>query len=479
MSLRNVSSFHSCEIGLQTAIFNRHLAGKPKFAVTNRDHVSLSIDALHGAKQPRLMTLSSKTKNSSALRAQRRLLNLMLVVISLILGCEKPCHSDFDCPEQSFCSATQRCTTECFTDEDCLRPPECAGNPSACLCKGSHCNPYGACVGGCGFDDGKSMPDVTPDPTGPAVIEGYDDPAGSGKTFIFSSLGLAPSPEDADLSALCQESQVCQDNGFWIFGELANASIQEAVNDGETLILLELNGIDNDFRGNDRNLSVKLYSAYDADWPARSSNNFAIPQGANKCCEFIINEYSLSPNTRQALARAPARLVQGELLTLGTVNADMVLGIGKPPHSPIKMNNLRLSGRVASDFSKIRSGLFSTVLPAQDLARRDNPYCKEINLYCPEPSEDSSLLDLALNLLQPDVDLDHDGLEHFLLGPNRRVGECYDGCGRQCSSIGPLIPPSISNDPSSCVFHEDIQDGFSSIFRFEATEASIVGVGSR
>ena len=404
------------------------------------------------------------------------LLSTLLGASLTLSGCQTRCFSDFDCGDLSFCTPSGRCETECFTDKDCTNPPECDGNPAACECKGLRCNPYGACVGQCYSDFTKVQAPPEQDEI-PTEIEGWDRPPGEGKAFILKTLAIAGETSGFNLDGRCKGTGECIDNSLWQLGELGNASIRQGLLNGETLLLIELAGIDEDFRGNDRNLTLKIYAARDADQPIRSSNNFSIPEGASSCCEFKLSEQSVRGNPRQAIARAPARIELGDLRTLGTVYLRVAISIGSPPYPELDLRRLLISSRVSSDFSQMSDGLLGAALPARTLAQTNNPYCQTLSTFCPQTLPDSSLLDLVVALLQPDLDLDGDGLEVVLPGANGRIAECYDGCGLNCAEFGPTIPPYDTAEPYTCALQPEIQDGFSVTFSFDAVQAYIVGIG--
>ena len=403
-------------------------------------------------------------------------MSLVCTALLFLSSCQTRCFSDFDCGDLSFCTSSGRCETECFTDRDCTHPPECEGNPAACECKGLRCNPYGACIGQCytNFENQTTTPPMTELPT---EIEGWDRPPGEGKAFILKTLAIAGQSSGFNLDNRCKGTGECIDNSLWQLGELGNASIRQGLLNGETLLLIELSGIDEEFRGNDDNLTLKLYAARDADQPIRSSNNFSIPEGATKCCEFKLSEQSIRGNPRQAIARAPARIDLGDLRTLGSVYIRVAISIGSPPYPELDLRRLLISSRVASDFSTMSDGLLGAGIPVRTLAVTENPYCQTLNSLCPQTLPDSSLLDLVVALLQPDLDLDGDGRENVYAGANGRIAECYDGCGLNCGSQGNTIPPFDPAEPHTCALQPEIQDGYSVTFSFDAVQAYVVGIG--
>ena len=67
---------------------------------------------------------------------------------------------------------------------------------------------------------------------------------------------------------------------------------------------MELAGLEENYRGEDESLTVKVYGARDADNPPYPRNNFGTVPGSEDCCAFRINPQSLQGNPPQAFARA-------------------------------------------------------------------------------------------------------------------------------------------------------------------------------
>jgi len=401
---------------------------------------------------------------------------LALVAVGVGPGCQTRCFNAFDCGEGAFCAAG-RCETECFSDEDCQNPPECAGNPAACQCKGLRCNSTGRCVGRC-----LSKP-VGPTAVGPRSelpdeIEGYDVRAGDGgEAFIVDSLAIADQGRGFDVDGRCRGTGDCIDNSLWQLGQLGNDQIRQGLRSGETLLLIEMAGLDKEFRGDDPSLTVKIYGARDADEPFFPANNFETPRGATKCCEFKVNPQSVNGFPPQARARAPAKVVGGFLRSLVPVLISFTLTVGVPPHPEIKIAEVLISARLAADLSRLSNGLIGGAVPVNTLAQTENPYCKTLNSLCPRTLPDSTLIDLIASILQPDVDLDFpvDGLELLRGGADGRIAQCFDGCLGGCEGVP--VPPQNANRPHTCALQPEMADGYSLGLTFSAVHAKIVGIG--
>jgi hypothetical protein len=402
-----------------------------------------------------------------------------LVMVGTAPGCQTRCVSSNECGTQAFCNAEGRCETQCFTNEDCREPPDCRGNPSACECRGLLCNSSGKCVGRCvGAREGGSL--EGPGASLPSELEGWDSAPGFGEAFIVETLAIADESVGFNIDGRCRGTGDCIDNSLWQLGQLGNDQIRQGLRSGETLLLVELAGLNDDFGrngGNDDSLTVKFYGGRDADVPFFPANNFQTPPNGGDCCQFKINPQSVAGVPPQARARAPARLLRGRLESLVPVPIQFTLTVGVPPHPEIRIEKVLLSGRVAANLSRLSDGLIGGAVPVNTLAQTDNPYCKTLNSLCPRALPDSTLIDLIASILQPDVDLDipPDGLELLQGGSDGRIERCYDGCAGGC--MGQIIQPIDPMEPHTCALQPEIADGYSIGLLFEAVGAQILGVG--
>lgn len=401
-------------------------------------------------------------------------------------GCQVRCESNFDCGDQGYCSPSGRCETECFSDQDCQKPPECLNNPTACRPKGLRCNGVGRCVGQYQFV--RPQVDFEPDVERvPDEIQGWDDPPGSGRAFIINQIAIAGQDRGFDIDGQCT-ADGCIDNFLWHLGELGNDQIRQGLLGGESLLLLELAGLDEPYRGDDSSMTVKIYGARDADDPFFPANNFKVPPGFTTCCEFKINPQSLSGLPPQARARAPARIERGRLRSLAPVPIQFTLTVGSPPHPEIRLERVLLSGRVPSSLDEFDEGLLGGAVPINTLAQTENPYCKTPSPRCSVQFVDSTLIDLVSTLLgpQPDVDLDFDGLECVRdTDGDGVINVCCDGVGLNDSCAGgttmgcpgAMVDPVDRTKPYTCAQAPDIADGYSVGITFTAVKATIVGFG--
>jgi hypothetical protein len=416
-----------------------------------------------------------------------------LAAFSFGPGCQASCRINEDCGNSgSFCHLG-RCETECFTDIDCRSPPQCQNNPTQCIPKGLRCNTYGRCVGS--YTVPRKGSTITPPMTDTGVIQGWDDYPAIGKAFIVNQIAIAAKDQGFDLDGNCdpQSGRGCVDNILWQLGELGNDQIRQGLLGGESLLLIELAGLDDPYKGDQKTLTVKIYGARDADDPFFPANNFKVPPGHTTCCEFKINPESLSGPPPQARARAPARIDRGRLFSLAPVPIQFTLTVGTPPHPEIRLERVLLSARVpAGQFGPgqegIQDGLLGGAVPINTLAQTQNPYCKTVSPRCTVQFTDSTLIDLVATLLspQPDIDLDipPDGLCEVLdTDGDGRIDTCCLGNGASAAAdaqghcLKAKVPPIDPMQPWTCAQSPRIADGYSVAITFTAVGATIVGVG--
>ena len=402
-------------------------------------------------------------------------------------GCQTRCFNAFDCGPGSFCSVEGRCETECFTDENCREPVECIDNPAGCRPKGLICNAQGKCTGNYRLSDNGPVRDVNVREI-PAEIDGWDDPPGTGAAFIINRLAVASEGRGFDVDGECGDDG-CVDNYLWSLGDFANDQIQQGLDNGQSLLLVELAGLDQPFVGNDRSLSLKVYSALDADSIFFAGNNFQPADGQSGCCEFRINPKSLGGFPRVARARAPAEIDGGRIRSLLPVTVDFVLAVGSQPHPEVRLERVKISGRVTSDLQKFSDGLLGGAVPVNNLAQIENPYCITESARCPRRfNRGSTMMDLVSFMLspRPDIDLDGDGLECvFDTDGDSSIDTCCNGDsggGDACPVDGrcptdPILPLVSGRPDWQCALNPNIADGYSLAFTFTAVAASIVGIG--
>ncbi|MFO0725855.1 MAG: hypothetical protein U1E65_18875 [Myxococcota bacterium] len=398
--------------------------------------------------------------------------------LTLILGalfaswsgtaCQTRCARAEDCGDEGFCRGGQ-CELECYSDLDCTQPPECRDSPISCVPRGLRCTSRGHCIGGVT----PKSPTPIDNPKDPVVdVPGWDDPTGTGHAFVVDHLSIAAPGHGMNVDDRCQGPGDCVDNKLAMLGQLANDQINQGLISGETLLLVELAGLDPAFRGNQDALTVKLYSGHDADNPIDVNNNFQPTPGQNRCCEFKANPGSLNGPGGQPGARSAAKIDGGLLKSLVPVTMNFTLTVGRAPHPEIALAFATISAEVPSNLQTLRVGMLGGAIPMAKLAAIDNPYCGSLSSLCPRGLTRSSILDMLSTLVTPDIDLDDkpDGLEQVVGGANGRISTCIDGDG---SVIGPQDPAQ----PWTCALEAEMRDGYSIGLNFSAVAATVVGIG--
>ncbi len=403
-------------------------------------------------------------------------------------GCQQRCTGSFDCQGHGYCEITTgRCEVDCLTDRDCREPPECRDNPAACIPKGLFCTSDNRCSGPPQFlgENERRRPKGTPIPN---RADGASDRPGSGPAFVVNSLAIAGQGIGMNVDQRGEgDGEI--DNAMWKLGPLANAEISQGINSGQSLLLMELAGLDKDFRGTDESLTVNIYAGIDADEHFYAANNFEVPPNQTTCCEFKISSSSLYSNQQQgyeqARSIAPAAIQRNQLRSFATVRVQFTLTVGQPPYHEVVLENMLLSGRVSTNLDRISYGLIGAAIPASSLARIPNPYCKAGGPGCPGNLAGGNLLDLATWTLgkRPDIDLDYDGLECLVDSTGDSfVDLCCDGQGQLDQSCeinscpGFEVAGSSPQNPGSCATNDAIADGYSVGMRFSAVKAYLKGL---
>lgn len=428
-------------------------------------------------------------------------------------GCMYACTSDFECasPQPTYCDRFSSCTlrggTRCTAEHTCTGDPfpgdpaalasivaptapalTCAGNGFTLLlstradpcasrgcgescraCDGSSpachsgagaCDASGACVAE--SEVSCPLPSAVPAP------DGWDAIPGTGHAFVLSGVAIADAQHGFDLGGTCTGVS-CADNRLADLGPLVNDQLRQGLLGGETLILVEVAGIEGSTT-DDPSVTIKLYGGRDADDPFFPANNFRVPEGESTCCEFRVNPHSLDANG-QARARVRGQLRNGVLSSVGPFDIDLALTFGVPPHPVLRLSRARLMARVPSHMGELQDGVLGAVMSIGALAELDNPYCKTINNRCPSQNPESSMLDFIAGNFQPDIDLDvpADGLERVEV-VDGMVSQCIDGCGPgSCAVVPPIDPAS----PASCALDPRMADGYSIAFTLSGPAARI------
>jgi len=319
-------------------------------------------------------------------------------------------------------------------------------------CFGAVC---GTPCGGCSAAQRGCMPDPSGNvcdfsgrcapPDASCPTQGWEDAPSTGAAFVVSDIALTGAGIGAHIA------------------EHGNSLVRSSVLGGELLLLAELAGLDYEIRyGEDPHLTLKLYEAIDGDAQFFPANNFEGPD----CCQFLIAQRSLDGG--QAAVRLPGRLAGGVVENVGTREGPELPFPFFVPGPSMPLENAFFTLTFSSDGNALE-GTLGGVLSINSLFRIQNPFCAgESNPLCPTGRVQSTLLDLFTGYLPPDVDVDSDGLERIIIGPDGRAMQCLDGDGTE-------VPPLVFGAPETCPGRPEMADGYALGYAVRMVPARIIG----
>jgi len=258
-----------------------------------------------------------------------------------------------------------------------------------------------------------------------------------GFTNVFDKIEQFPAGEGVDIN-----DDGIPDNHLSNLRPLFNASLEDGFARGTWIFLIELTDWDGPPVADDPDLSVTLYTGFDADSPPNLENDFS-GEG-----EFLVDSRQLDVSCAP-LAITHGAVLEGRSLTLRPEEWKFQIeGVGIFPYV-----DMRMSANYAPDFSTFEGDVGGVWLPCSLYKATGPDY------------PGGTLLGLIVNqfsLPDPDIDRDGDGLETFV-GDGNSIAECIDGDG------------SVLPGPE-CACDERIVDGYSVSFRTSGVTASIVGI---
>lgn len=324
-----------------------------------------------------------------------------LSLLALSSSCGGGCQTNFDCGAGSYCDEGS-CVTECSTDLDCQQPPECRSDPLSCRPKGERCDGSGRCIGE--YTAVTRGTDLIPSSSS-TTSDGWDDAPGSGAVFVMSKIQINGA-ESVAVHVDGANATYAFDNKLSFIASLANERINEGIKRGETIILMEVAGLDEGYRGDDDSVTLKFYDGIDADDPIDPENNGA--PGAR----FYVKPSSLDTSGAHIRSKAAARIQDGIIRSTGVVPG-LVFSLLLSPTETFDIGLARpvILARLPQTLNSIEDGILFAAVPARDLHEIDNLACvygsSELQ-WSAAQCEDSSFLDLALfadSSAQPDVSL--------------------------------------------------------------------------
>lgn len=354
-------------------------------------------------------------------------------------------------------------------------PVECRDQPQNCPIKGLFCTQRGKCV----------QPPIPPregedfEVPFTGVPDGWADPVALGDTFIVNLIQIADPSQGFDLDG---NNRI--DNVLGPLGTELNVPLRQGVQGGDVLLMFEIAGLDDPYTGDDPSVTLKFYRAVDAN--DIGADNFMNP-GTGSCCEFDVSLGSTGVDgegNRIAIARGPAKVEGGRLITTRPLEIAFPITIGSPPFPTIVLERITLSAGVDSDRQRLSRGIFGGAVAARSVSTVRNPFCSSSGSQLCPGGTSSKLLDLVTTLAgpAPDIDLDGDGRECALdSNGDFLVDLCCDGAGpavcskNQGACPGATIASLDPADPALCTAAPDFADGYSIAFTFSAVRARVVG----
>lgn len=364
------------------------------------------------------------------------------------------------------------CRSDCRSDETC-------GNGIVDFAIGEICDGSATCgadcmtVTGCGDGTVEAPEECENDPANTDPWDGCDAACRNEIALVMSSLGLAGRGEGCDFNG-----DGTPDNAFARALGLLSAAfgplIEQAITNGDVTLLLAFLGLDDPSGANDDDFRIAWLQGADGDMDAM--NNFS---GSG---EFLVDSGALNPDG------SPLTSVQSSVASsnLSGGPEDIPLPIG---FFPIELRQGQVLGRTVADggeLYEIQDGLLCGGIPASLLALLGG-FIGDMLVTDPpcDGGMNAELLDVIIgggqatinfgsmsipvrfSATPPDLDLDADGLEDFVIDSGDGscqavVTACIDGDGTRVDGRGCFSSPQIA-------------DGYSAAFDFTAIRAQLIG----
>ncbi|MFT5357387.1 MAG: cysteine-rich repeat protein [Polyangiales bacterium] len=392
-------------------------------------------------------------------------------------GCDSSCRREAFCGDGStdadeVCddgnnASGDGCRADCLSDELC-------GNDIRDSAAGEVCDGEPTCAVNClsfvACGDGEEVAPEECDDSNTDRFDGCGADCQIERSLIMSRLEIGEPSDGCDYSG-----DGSPDNAFsralGSLVPLANSMfLRDAPANGDLILLLHMLGLDDITATNDPSFTVAFFQGTDAD--GDDSNNIS---GSG---EF------LAPQTAFNASGAPSTSfessVASRMLSGGPEDVSIPIAI-----LPVELRQAFLSGRTTSDaegVSGMTDGLLCGAVPVSTLAILPNllemlPFGEP-----PPPCEglDTNLVDvliggsppggfISLPGVDPDVDLDGDGLERFEINRGAPGEDCQ-----------PVVTACVDGDGTrvdghNCTLDPRFEDGFSAGFLAAAVRANIVG----
>jgi cysteine-rich repeat protein len=366
------------------------------------------------------------------------------------------------------------CRGDCASDESCGNSVIDIGAAEVCddgnTMAGDGCAADCSMVEGCG--DGAIAGGEECDDGNTDRWDGCGPDCRNEQSLVLDTLAVADPEIGCDLNA-----DGVPDNLFaTALGRLMginNAQFESSIDAGVLLLLLPFYGLDDP--ADDDFFVMSVAAAIDSD--TDRDNNFT------GMADLLANPDSLRPD---GLPRTPfPGVINGSMLDAGPFDASILLIINPVFPETMVMRNAFMRGRVSGSGGTITAldeGQICGALPMNGLAAYGNPLrgvtgfeavdgCdgQELTSFADVAVAGASVLGLSTTPVQPDVDVDGDGLERFEVlrdgpaGCQPVVSACIDGDGTRVEGADCDLDPRFA-------------DGVSATFIFTAVSANIIRV---
>ncbi len=297
-------------------------------------------------------------------------------------------------------------------------------------------------VVGLGSCDPTSTSSDPPPPEPPPSSDGQDASIGSCPTFVLDSITVTPPGQGLDVDGDGTPDGAI--NRAWdpMRAAVDNALMSD-VSAGETMLAVEICGIEQPYQGDDTAVTLKLYPSDDAD--TDPTNNFCGEPG----CGQVVPQADDIEDGQSIHHSAPTPLVATlfEAAMLGVYVID-------PGDFNLPLNKMRVRMWIPTTLRELVDGTLCGVSSARELHRAELPVCEWLPLICLNPSVPETLSMAQYMVLmneQPELDVDGDGAERFELDDRAQILRCHDGDGRIIEGPDCLDDPGMVDGYVLCI----------------------------
>ncbi len=295
--------------------------------------------------------------------------------------------------------------------------------------------------GGGGGSDAAASADAAPN--GPDA--GFNEaacPSSYGLSSVSSTFSVPASTVGFDLDG---DDMVNNNVATSVVATLINSSLSSSINDGSLRTLTELR----DFTAlgtDDSSVNVVLYGGIDSDSPADTADDFAGDES------YYFDRLWVAPADCAPVAEIPSTYTGGTVEGTADTAQLYISALG----GFVDFQRVHLSATIEADTAGVKTvagtpALFGGAIPICSLSKG------------PGTIGMSALEDIVrIGGVQPDIDLDGDGLETIQAQAGDGVVSCTDGDGTVIMG-------------SDCACDPRIADGFSITFQIDLVGATVLG----